>query len=268
MFKNKRLFLNMTFNKIQTYDDRKNGCDFMNSSNEIIYPVRFGDTLYNLARKYGTAIETIIEKNPNINFHNIAVGEKIVIPVNSAAAGGNPKYSMMDLRNALRQLWEQHVAWTRMTIISAAFGNPDLSPTVNRLLRNASNMGNALKPFYGQENAAKFENLIREHLNIALQLVLASKAGETQKAEEAEKEWYKNGDEIARFLSSINPYINEESFKKMFYDHLAMTKAEAVARLNKEYPKDIALYDQIENQALLMADTISNGIIKQFPQLF
>lgn len=240
----------------------------MNFSNDIVYVVRLGDTLYNLAKKYGTTVEAIVAKNPKIDFRNVAVGQNIIIPVNSATAGGVPKYSAIDLRNALRQLWEQHVAWTRMTIISAAFGNPDLSPTVNRLLRNATDMGNAIRPFYGDENAEKFENLIREHLNIANQLVLASKAGETKKAQEAEKAWYENGSLIAHFLSSINPYINEESFRKMFFDHLALTKAEAVERLNKNYNKDIAIYDQIENQALMMADTISNAIIKQFPQLF
>lgn len=243
----------------------KHGCDFMNFGNDIIYAVKLGDTLYNLARKYGTTVEAITAKNPNINFRNIAVGQKIVIPVNSAAAGGVPKYSESDLKNALRQLWEQHVAWTRMTIISAVFGSPDLNATVNRLLKNAADMGNAIRPFYGDKNAAAFENLIREHINIALSLVLSSKAGETAKAEEA---WYENGSMIARFLSSINPYINEESFKNMFFNHLALTKAEAVERLNKDYVKDIAIYDQIENQALMMADTISNGIIKQFPKLF
>jgi len=44
-----------------------------------------------------------------------------------------------------------------------------------------------------------------------------------------------------------------------------MTEAEAVYRLQKKYAEDIAEYDQIEQQALVMADTMSIGMIKQFP---
>lgn len=50
----------------------------------------------------------------------------------------------------------------------------------------------------------------------------------------------------------------------VWYEHLDLTKEEAVAHLKKAYKKDIAIFDQIEKEALLMADAFSNGIIKQF----
>lgn len=64
------------------------------------------------------------------------------------------------LSNAMRLAWEQHVYWTRMTINSIAFRLPDLDATTARLLRNATDMGNLLIPFYGNTIAGTFSNLI------------------------------------------------------------------------------------------------------------
>lgn len=174
----------------------------------------------------------------------------------------------VDLKSGMRMLWEQHVAWTRMTIISIAANLPDENLVTMRLLRNPADMAAALKPFYSERNASKFCSLMRDHLVIAAQLVKAAKAGDTKAAEDAERRWYANADEIAFFLNSINPNWPTEVLMAMLHVHLALTKNEAVARLANDYPTDIAVYDQIEKQALAMADVLTNGIVKQFPDIF
>jgi hypothetical protein len=182
--------------------------------------------------------------------------------------GGSQNYANcisnkeLALHDAWRSLWEQHVAWTRMTIISAANSLPDLTETVARLLRNADDMGTALKPFYGASIAAGFSMLIRSHLLIAIDLVSAAKKGDSAAAAKAEKAWYANADDIAVFLSGINPYWPQKAVQDMLYEHLALTKAEAVATLTGNNEESIRLYDEIERQALGMADTISGGIAK------
>ncbi|MCP1125820.1 acetylglutamate kinase [Bacillus sp. 3103sda1] len=174
----------------------------------------------------------------------------------------------VDLKSYMRSLWEQHVAWTRMAIISIIFNLPDVNVTITRLLKNAPDMGNLLKPFYGQNAATKYSNLIKDHLVIAADLVKAAKAGDQNAASIAEKKWYANADKIVEFISSINPHIPKEKFRKMFYEHLALTKAEAVSMLKKDYQSSAQLYDKIEKEALEMADALTEGIVKQFPQVF
>ena len=61
-----------------------------------------------------------------------------------------------------------------------------------------------------------------------------------------------------------NPFWCEKKWRKMLYSHLEMTEKEAGLRLNKEYRKDIAMFGQIETEAMDMADDISAGIICQF----
>ncbi|MFD0826347.1 acetylglutamate kinase [Neobacillus sp. M.A.Huq-85] len=172
------------------------------------------------------------------------------------------------LSNAMRLVWEQHVYWTRMTINSIAFNLPDLDAVTARLLRNATDMGNLLEPFYGSRIAEKFSNLIREHLVIAAEIVKAAKAGNQRAVADAERRWYANGAEISKFLSKINPFISEKEFREMFFEHLALTIQEAVFILQKNFKASIAVFDKIEAEALEMADTITVAIIRQFPRRF
>ncbi len=190
------------------------------------------------------------------------------MPINAGAAQRCFSRAQVELILHMRTLWEQHVAWTRMAIRSIIFDLPDTEVTVARLLQNAPDMGDALKPFYGAAAGDAYSQLIKEHLVIASDLVKAAKAGDQAAAAAAEKKWYASGDQIVEFLSRLNPYLPKEEFRKMFYQHLALTKAEAVTLLQKDYKQSVQLYDPIEKGALAMADMLSSAIIEQFPQMF
>lgn len=166
--------------------------------------------------------------------------------------------------NTFRKLWEQHIMWTRSFIISTASDLKDLDLVTKRLLQNPSDFADVLKMFYGSRNAETFKTLFEQHLLIAADLVNNAKAGNAEGADNARKKWYRNADDIAEFLSSINPYWSKEEWQNNMYAHLEMTETEAAERLNGQYAKDIITYGMIENQALEMADLMSSGILEQF----
>lgn len=247
-----------------------------NIMGDFSYTIKPGDTLWQLAQKYNTTVQTILLTNPGILPNNLRVGQIIHIfpghkyypPNKLPSAPIGISKSELDLRNYWRMLWEEHTAWTRMAIISMVADLPDVDLVIKRLLQNGPDMASALKPFYGTEIADKFGNLIKEHLVIASQIIKAAKAGDTSGASEAEKSWYENADEIAELLASINPNWSKEEWIDMLHTHLALVKSEAVSRLNKDYAANIAIYDKLEKQALEMADRLSEGIVEQFPQKF
>lgn len=171
---------------------------------------------------------------------------------------------LVRLRECIRLLWEQHVYWTRMVIWGIVYNLPNVSATTNRLLRNAPDFGRLFGQFYGEEIGNEFCCLIRDHLVIAAELVKAAKAANKQAAADAERRWYANGDQIVCFLSHINPYWTIEQMREMWHTHLALTKREAVDELSKNYAGSIQTFDQIEAEALVMADNFSDGIACQF----
>jgi hypothetical protein len=173
------------------------------------------------------------------------------------------------LRNDMRRLWEDHVTWTRLAIISLTTDAPDTEATVGRLLQNQTDIGDAIEPFYGEAAGDELTRLLREHILIAADLVAAARAGDQVALADAQARWTANADEIAGFLASANPrFWKLGELKAMLHEHLRLTTDEAVARLQGDWAADVAAYDQIHLQALEMADHLSTGIVKQFPRRF
>lgn len=173
-----------------------------------------------------------------------------------------------ELRIALRDLWVDHVIWTRQYIVAAVADAPDTDYAAQRLLDNQVDIGNAIKPFYGDGAGDTLTTLLQDHILIAGDLLAAAKAGDSSGLEEAEEKWYQNADDIATFLSDANPHWPKDHLVNMLDDHLALTKAEAVARLTGDYSADINAFDEIHDQAMTMADELADGIVKQFPEQF
>ena len=169
-----------------------------------------------------------------------------------------------DIINKIRKLWSQHVYWTRFFIISTAEELQDLKYVTDRLLENPGDFAKVLRMFYGDKKANEFKKLLTEHLQIAGELVNADKDKNTVKADGLRKKWYANADDIAEFLSVINPYWSRQKWHDMMYSHLNMTEKEAGFRLQKEYPKDIEMFESIEKEALEMGDYMASGIMRQF----
>lgn len=195
----------------------------------------------------------------------------IAVLVVSSSATAHNKVTVNELafHDAMRKLWEDHVTWTRLYIVSALSDLPDKEATAQRLLQNQEDIGNAIKPFYGEAAGDQLSALLRDHILTAAELLDAAKNGDTTAFEQANARWYANAGEIAAFLHSANPdHWPLDEMQAMMADHLDLTLEEASARLNGDWEADIAAYDKIHQQILEMADMLSMGIIHQFPKQF
>jgi hypothetical protein len=171
--------------------------------------------------------------------------------------------------NSMRVLWSDHALWTRNVIINIIDGTPGTTEAVNRLLKNQQDIGDAIRPYYGDAGADGLTGLLTEHITTAATLLTAAKNGDTDGFNTALTSWYANGDAIATFLNTANPeHFPLADWKSMMKTHLDLTLAEATARLTQDYVADVAAYDQVYAELMMMADMLSEGIARQFPEKF
>jgi hypothetical protein len=199
----------------------------------------------------------------------LLVASLVAVIVPRRAAEAKAKMDAQAFHDGMRKLWEDHITWTRLVIVSLVNDLPDSGPTVQRLLQNQDDIGDAIKPFYGEAAGEQLSALLRDHILIAAEIIQAAKSNDTAAQNDAIARWYANADDIAVFLNSANPNNWPlDEMKMMMREHLDLTLQEAVAYLQGDHAASIDAYDQIHLQILGMADMLSDGIIRQFPTKF
>lgn len=195
-----------------------------------------------------------------------AVGGCASSPASAYTSAGEvaPATSAPQLRQDMRKLWSDHVVWTRGVIVAAVENDPSLEAQLPRLMKNQEDIGNAVGAYYGSSAGAKLTSLLKAHIQIAVDLVNAAKAGDNAKKADADKRWHDNAADIASFLASANPNWQRQALLDMLNQHLALTTTEAVDRIQHNWTDDVATFDKVFNQAMMMADALTDGITKQF----
>jgi len=174
-----------------------------------------------------------------------------------------------EFRDAMDKLWEDHIIYTRNFIISFAGNLPDQDAVSARLLQNQTDIGNAIKPYYGDAAGTQLTALLRDHILGAVDILKAAKAGDKPATDAAVQKWQTNADQIAMFLSKANPKNwPAETLKSEMRKHLSLTLAEATDRLGGKFPDDIKDYDKVHEHIRALSDVLSDGIMKQFPDRF
>jgi len=182
--------------------------------------------------------------------------------------GGTGVSPATQLRQDMRKLWTDHVVWTRDYIVAAVGDQPGAQAAAARLLKNQEDIGAAIAGVYGKPAGDKLTTLLKEHITIAVDVIKFAKAGDKANQSQADAKWKKNGEEIAGFLAKANPNWPRATLVDMMNKHLSTTTDEVVARLTKNWDADVRAFDAVYNHILMMADALTDGILKQHPQKF
>lgn len=190
--------------------------------------------------------------------------------VAAAAAAEPPVASSAEMRlhTDMRALWAQHMEWTWAAVAAFAEDSDGLSATLDRLLANQADIGDALRPFYGPQAADQLTALLREHIQDAVPVLVAARAGDQAALEEAVAAWYANAEEIGNFLADANPNWARGEMVQMMRMHITQTVGYAAEQLQGHYASSISRYDAAEAHMMDMADRLTAGLVEQFPERF
>jgi hypothetical protein len=199
----------------------------------------------------------------------IAISYSFIAPSSSETKLCDNSMAGVELKTDMRRLWDDHVVWTRNVIFNIIDDLPGTDEAVKRLMKNQDDIGNAIKPYYGEDAGKKLTDLLHTHIAQAAELLKAAKKDDNAAFDAVNTKWKANADEIAEFLSKANPNNWKlAEMKKMMQEHLTLTTNEAVARKKKDYTGDVAAFDKVDNAIMEMSDMLSMGIIQQFPDKF
>jgi len=180
-------------------------------------------------------------------------------------AQNQSKIDAQVFRSNMRKLWEDHSERTRELIISTLSGLPNQNETAQNLIQNQNEIGNAIKPFYGEEAGDDLAELLEEHTQLGSTMLQAARKAEPEAFEDSVARWYSNADGIAAFFQETNqenwPLRKTKPMIRMYLD---FTLEEALARWNGDFAASDAAHDKLRNQALKIADMLSDGLINRF----
>lgn len=213
----------------------------------------------------------------------------------------------VNLRIDMRRLWGDHAMWTRMLIASIAADRGDLDNILRRLRKNQEDIGNAVGRYYRNESISKHPKpeeyckflqtrstrnynqpltpeekkwlsdyqagnmltiMLKNSITILKNLVIAKKKGDINMGLDTEEALKENAVSIASFLCGINPNWPHEPINDMLSEYLNLIREEVLAHINKNYDADLAAYDKAHEKTLIIADTLTEGIVKQYPAIF
>jgi murein DD-endopeptidase MepM/ murein hydrolase activator NlpD len=241
----------------------------MNNPNITTHIIAPGDTLYSIARRYNTTVETIMDANTYLDPSRLMVGDKIAIfKRQDDLKNDGITQKSLGLMEAMRALIDDNIVWDRQYVVSVGDNLRDADVVSQKLIANASAIGNSLGKYYGVDNASRVTNLLKQHVLFISELIKASRRGDTVGTSNYDRELRSNADEIAFLLSSLNPYYAEDSIRNLLYQHINLIRNIVINRFARNYTAEADAFDKARDHGVTIADYLTNGIIEQFPNRF
>lgn len=177
--------------------------------------------------------------------------------------------AQIGLSNAMRDLWTDHMFWTYATVDAFFNNTAELEANLNRLLANQIEIGNAIKPFFGDAAGDQLGALLTEHIQLAVPVLTAAQEGDSAALDTALADWYQNAADVAEFVSAAGPDAWPlEVTEPMLKGHIDSTVIYATALLEGDFPAAIAEFDKANDHMMMLAEALAAGIISQFPDQF
>lgn len=168
-------------------------------------------------------------------------------------------YGQMNIIFQARNLWREFVIWSRVYLISRVAGIGIADDVFNRIYRIPLEFGNITRLIFGNQAAEVTVRQLSSTVVLFRELVEAMISGDNDAASSIVQDLYKNADERAASLASINPFWDETQWKYLIYTFYNYSFQEITSILTSD-PRNIDIFDRFLLYADSMGDYFSQGL--------
>lgn len=172
--------------------------------------------------------------------------------------------SQMNFIFRARMIWRDLATWLRSYKVSLYGGVGNTDELSQRLFRIPTEYGNLLKVFLGDQATDQFIALLTQYIAILQDLFIAQVNKDNDQINNLTQQAYKNVNDTAALLASINPYWVESEWVTFLNSFTSMEIDESTTFLTEDYTKNIDIFDRILSLTNIIGDNFSGGLTNYF----
>jgi len=173
------------------------------------------------------------------------------------------------MKQTLRDLWVGHIFWVRHVVSNIATNDPEERDAAEKeVVANTKQIASMMTPFYGETASEKFYSLLDINIGAVREYSEATVAEDKRQQDAALARLASNADDIADFLSHLNPYLHKDTVRGLIATHGAHHVLQINQYKAKEYAHLGATWPMMRQHIYVIADTMTAALVKQFPSKF
>ena len=185
-----------------------------------------------------------------------------------AVGDANPA-RVEEMKQTLRDLWVGHIFWVRHVVSNIATNDPEERNAAEQEVEtNTKQIANTMTPFYGEAASEKLYRLLDGNIGAVEEYSEATVAESKRQQDAALAHLADSADEIADFLSHLNPYLQKDIVRALIATHGAHHVLQINQYKTKDYAPLGATWPMMRQHVYVIADTLTTALAKQFPNKF
>ncbi|MCG3776083.1 MAG: hypothetical protein JW395_2932 [Nitrospira sp.] len=187
----------------------------------------------------------------------------------SLAAGEANPARAAEMRQTYRDLWLGHIYWVQHSVLDSTAKSPVERDAVKKEVdANSKQIATVLIPFYGEGRSQQFLSLLDINIGAVREYSEATVVGNKSQQDAALARLASNADDFGVFFSSINPHLSKPTVQGLIAAHGAHHVLQINQHKKKEYAHLDETWKMMREHVYVIADTLTEALIKQFPDKF
>ena len=151
------------------------------------------------------------------------------------------------LIHTYRQLMEQQLRLFCEVQRGILYQLPGQESLHIRLQRNARDLAEALRRFYGPRKTEEAASLFSGRYRLYIALLQKRSSLQPEEADQLRRRWAQNAGEIARFLSVINPFWENGEWRARLLTQMQLLETAYELRAEARWEEELDAWDQLED---------------------